>query len=150
MFFYSFLPPTLSSLSVNNCVASCLRYRCSMSYLSISPLHDIFRLPPQYSRMIVSTAVSELIPEISPLTYPPTYAPFRPSDSGYSLLPPYYRGCWHGVSRCLFIGYRQPNKNVGVSSPIKEVYNPEDLHPPRGMADSDLRPLTNIPYCCLP
>jgi hypothetical protein len=36
------------------------------------------------------------------------------------------------------------------SSHIKEVYNPEDLHPSRGMAGSDLRPLTNIPYCCLP
>ena len=33
---------------------------------------------------------------------------------------------------------------------IKEVYNPEDLNPSRGIAGSDLRPLTNIPYCCLP
>ena len=32
--------------------------------------------------------------------------------------PPSYRGCWHGVSRCLFLGYRQN------SSPRKEVYNP--------------------------
>jgi hypothetical protein len=39
-----------------------------MSYLSISPLHDIFRLPPEYSRQIVSMAVSGLSPEISPLT----------------------------------------------------------------------------------
>src|SRR5690606_15563066 len=23
------------------------------------------------------------------------------------LHPPYYRGCWHGVSRCLFYRYRQ-------------------------------------------
>ena len=46
--------------------------------------------------------------------------------------------------------YRQAlNKNV-ISSPIKAVYNPEGLHPARGMAGSDLRPLTNIPYCCLP
>ncbi len=26
----------------------------------------------------------------------------------------------------------------------------EDLHPPRGVAASDFRPLRNIPYCCLP
>ncbi len=25
----------------------------------------------------------------------------------------------------------------------------EDLHPPRGVAASDFRPLRNIPYCCL-
>ena len=35
--------------------------------------------------------------------------------------PPYYRGCWHGVSRCLFIGYRQ------ISSPIKGVYEPKSF-----------------------
>ena len=34
--------------------------------------------------------------------------------------------------------------------PAKAVYNPEGLLPARGMAGSDLHPLTNIPYCCLP
>ena len=29
------------------------------------------------------------------------YAPFTPSKSEQRLLPPYYRGCWHGVSRSL-------------------------------------------------
>ena len=33
---------------------------------------------------------------------------------------------------------------------IKEVYDAERLHPSRGMAGSELPPLTNIPYCCLP
>ena len=33
--------------------------------------------------------------------------------------PPYYRGCWHGVSRCLFLQYRQ------VSSCRKGVYTPK-------------------------
>jgi hypothetical protein len=37
-----------------------------------------------------------------------------------------------------------------VSSQIKAVYNPEGRLPARGMAGSDLRPLTNIPHCCLP
>ncbi len=36
--------------------------------------------------------------------------------------------------------------NPEVSSHIKGVYNPEGSHPPRGMAGSDFRPLTNIPY----
>ena len=35
------------------------------------------------------------------------------------MLPTYYRGCWHVVSRSLFIKYRQ------ISSLIKEVYNPK-------------------------
>ena len=32
--------------------------------------------------------------------------------------PPYYRGCWHGVSRCFLRGYRP------YSSPLTELYNP--------------------------
>ena len=41
--------------------------------------------------------------------------------------PPYYRGCWHGVSRCLFLGYRQSRRVLagGVSFPIKVLYNPK-------------------------
>ncbi len=33
--------------------------------------------------------------------------------------PTFYRGCWHVVSRHLFLGYRP------VSSPRKELYNPK-------------------------
>ena len=44
---------------------------------------------------------------LSPLTYRAAYAPFTPNKSGQRLHPPYYRGCWHGVSRCLFCGYRR-------------------------------------------
>jgi hypothetical protein len=44
---------------------------------------------------------------LSTLTYLPAYAPFKPSKSGQRSHPPYYRGCWHGVSRCLFVWYRQ-------------------------------------------
>ena len=43
---------------------------------------------------------------ISHSTYPPAYAPFTPSNSGQRLLPTYYRGCWHVVSRSLFFRYR--------------------------------------------
>ena len=99
--------PTLSCLSVNYRVVSCLRNWCSMSYLSISPLHDIFRLPPRYSRLIVSMAVPELSSGISPRTYQSAYAPFKPNKSGQRLPPTYYRGCWHVVSRGLFTRYLQ-------------------------------------------
>ncbi len=37
---------------------------------------------------------------------------FTPNNSEQRLHPPYYRGCWHGVSRCLLKRYRQ----VGVIS----------------------------------
>ena len=36
-----------------------------------------------------------------------TYEPFTPSNSEQRLPPPYYRGCWHGVSRGLFTRYLQ-------------------------------------------
>ena len=52
-------------------------------------------------------AVLQLSCRLSPLTYKATYAPFKPNKSGQRLHPPYYRGCWHGVSRCLFYRYSQ-------------------------------------------
>ncbi len=42
------------------------------------------------------------------------YVPFKPNKSGQRLHPPYYRGCWHGVSRCLFIRYRQAATHSSV------------------------------------
>ena len=40
--------------------------------------------------------------------------------------PSYYRGCWHEVSRCLFFGYRHPNRVLAswISFPTKGLYNP--------------------------
>ena len=38
--------------------------------------------------------------------------------------PPYHRGCWHGVSRSLFAGYR-PSRRSEHSSPAKELYTPK-------------------------
>jgi len=60
------------------------------------------------------------------------------------LHPPYYRGCWHGVSRCLFLRYRQS------FFPEKRGLQPKSLPPSRGLAPSGLRPLRKIPHCCLP
>ncbi len=57
------------------------------------------------------------------------YAPFTPSDSEQRSPPPYYRGCWHGVSRGLFMRYRHtygilPHK---LSFLIKELYIPKNF-----------------------
>ena len=57
--------------------------------------------------------------------------------------PPYYRGCWHGVSRCLFFKYRQ---NFFLE---KRSLQTKILHPSRGIAPSGFRPLRKIPHCCL-
>ncbi len=54
------------------------------------------------------------------------YAPFTPSKSEQRLHPPYYRGCWHGVSRCFLCGYRQAKGSYSlcVSSPLTGFYTP--------------------------
>ena len=99
--------PTLSRLSVSIRPGNRLRHRCSSRYLRISPLHREFRFPLQYSSHAVSNAVLRLSRRISHLTYTTAYAPFTPSNSEQRLHPPYYRGCWHGVSRCFLRWYRQ-------------------------------------------
>src|SRR5215470_17587308 len=80
------------------------------------------------------------------------YEPFTPSNSEQRLPPPYYRGCWHGVSRGFFSRYRHSSglftRRPFVS--IERSLRPEGLHPPRGVASSGLRPLRTIPHCCLP
>ena len=98
--------PTLSRLTVSCRPVIRLRHWCSSLYLRISPLHKEFRLPLRHSRHTVSNAVSGLSPEISHLTCMPGCTPFTPSKSGQRLPPTYYRGCWHVVSRGLFVRYR--------------------------------------------
>ena len=39
---------------------------------------------------------------------------------------------------------------VSVFVPPDRSLQPEGLHPPRGVAGSGFRPLSNIPHCCLP
>ena len=144
--------PTLSRLSVSCEPESRLRYRCSSRYLRISPLHREFHFPLSHSRTAVSRAGPELSSGFAPLTYHSAYAPFTPNNSGQRLPPPYYRGCWHGVSRGFFERYRQPLKLFTS----EEFFPPErglhslELHPSRGVAGSAFRPLPNIPHCCLP
>ena len=120
--------PTLSRLSVSYCPAGRLRHRSSIGSLRIPPLHPIFYLPLQYSSLAVFTADPGLSPGLSPQTYKATYAPFTPSDSGQRSHPPYYRGCWHGVSRCFLTRYRHVGK-IRHSSRATEVYTPKSFIP---------------------
>ncbi len=89
---------------------------------------------------------------ISLLTYFPAYALFTPSDSEQRLLPTYYRGCWHVVSRSFLEWYCHGFLVLTKSFffPLNRGLQPEGIHPSRGVAASDFRPLRKIPYCCLP
>ena len=115
--------PTLSRLSVRYSPESRFRHWCSSRYLRISPLHREFHSPLLPSSLKVSLDPSQLSREISPRTFQAAYTPFTPSKSGQRSPPTYYRGCWHVVSRGLFLGYRP------FSSPRKGVYNPKVFFP---------------------
>ncbi len=119
--------PHAFELSVSNITESRLHHRCSTTYLRISPLHVVFRFPLISSSSTVSKAVSGLSPETSLPTCQAAYAPFTPSQSDQRFQPPYYRSCWHGVSRWLFFRYGQISHVLsGISSSLtKEVYNPK-------------------------
>ena len=125
-------------------------------------------MPLLYSSSAVLAVAPELSPGISLPTYHATYAPFTPSHSGQRLLPTYYRGCWHVVSRSLLLGYRHflrpPSQNFTIRRPSSftrycwfrvpsiDQYSP--LLPPVGVwavlnpnvADHPLRSAT---HCCL-
>ncbi len=55
------------------------------------------------------------------------YTRFTPNNSEQRLHPPYYRGCWHGVSRCLLRRYRQDPRlfTSGFSSLPTVLYDPK-------------------------
>ena len=113
--------PTLSRLSVSHRPDGRLRRWCSFRYLRISPLHRKFRHPLRDSSEAVSGAVPELSSGISHPTYQAACTRFTPSDSEQRLRPPYYRGCWHGVSRRFLWRYRQ----------APGIVHPENLLPSR-------------------
>src|ERR687883_315548 len=96
-----------------------------MRYLRISPLHQEFQSPLQYSSLPVSTAGPELSSGFSQPTRQTAYELFTPNNSGQRLHPTYYRGCWHVVGRCFFCRYR----HLTASSLLKEVYNPKAVIP---------------------
>jgi hypothetical protein len=146
------LLPTLSRLSVSIGPESRLRYWCSSRYLRISPLHREFHFPLPYSSHAVSDAIPRLSRGLSQLTCIAAYAPFTPSNSEQRSHPPYYRGCWHGVSRCFLWWYRQATRVLTAWHlfPPDRALRPEGLHHPRGVAASGFPPLRKIPHCCLP
>ncbi len=118
--------PTLSHLSVSIGPGRRLRHWCSSRYLRISPLHREFRDPLPYSSRAVSSALPGLSPGLSHPTYTTAYVRFTPNDSEQRLHPPYYRGCWHGVSRCLLRRYRQFKQvlTARFSSLPTKLYDP--------------------------
>src|SRR2546421_10309039 len=80
---------------------------------------------------MVSIDVSRLSLEFSQRTYLAAYTLFTPNKSGQRLLPTYYRGCWHVVSRGFFWRYRQSERLLTArrSSLLKGVYNPKAVFP---------------------
>ncbi len=119
--------PTLSRLSVSIGPGSRLRHWCSSRYLRISPLHREFHCPLPYSSQVVSNALPGLGPGLSRPTDLAAYTRFTPNDSEQRLHPPYYRGCWHGVSRCLLRRYRQDQEvlALGFSFLPTVLYDPK-------------------------
>ena len=97
--------PAPSHLSVNHLLEACLRHWCSSTYLQISPLHVEFQLPLSDSSSPVSGAVPELSSGISHQTWQTAYMPFTPNNSEQCSQLTCYRGCWHVISRCLFMYY---------------------------------------------
>ena len=104
-----------------------LRRWCSSRYLQISLLHREFCFPLLNSSYAVSSAVLWLSQSISRSTYITTYIPFTPNKSEQRLPPPYYRGCWHGVSRDFLCLYRHPLDlfDQSLSSRQTELYDPK-------------------------
>ncbi len=127
--------------------------------------------PPVFLQISTHFTATPGIPHPSPELKPSSIrrsSPVKPRDFTYDLVgrlralyasnseqrlpPPYYRGCWHGVSRGFFSRYRHSLRMLdqGPFVSIERSLQPEDLHPPRGVASSGLRPLRTIPHCCLP
>ncbi len=82
------------------------------------------------SSLVLKIHSIECRPAVKLLDFTPdlwiAYAPFTPSKSEQRLFPPYYRGCWHGVSRNFLCGYRQAQGSYSlcVSSPLTGFYAP--------------------------
>ncbi len=125
---------------------------CSSRYQCIPPLHREFPHPLLYSSLAVWNAVPWLSQGISHSTNQAACTPFTPSNSEQRLLPPYYRGCWHGVSRSFLLRYRQTDRVFTCLHffPHDRALQPYGLHRPRGVARSGFPPLPKPLDCCLP
>jgi hypothetical protein len=104
---------------------TCLRHWYSSRYLQISPLHLEFWFPLINSSHAVLNAVPWLSHGISHQAYMTAYMPFTPNNSEQRLHLTCYRGCWHVISRCLFLRYshRAGIASRPYSSRKKVLYN---------------------------
>ena len=82
-------------------------------------------MPLRNSSHAVSSAVQELSSCLSHQTCKTAYMPFTPNNSEQRSGLTCYRGCWHVISRPLFMGYRrrQGVSSPASSSPVKALYN---------------------------
>ncbi len=78
--------------------------------------------------MAVSNAIPRLSRGLSHPTCHPAYTRFTTNDSEQRLHPPYYRGCWHGVSLCFLDRYRQISR---VLFPENFLSCPTELYDPK-------------------
>ena len=117
--------PAPSHLSVSHLLVGCLRHWYSSRYLQISPLHLEFRLPLTHSSPGVLNAVPKLSLGISHQACKTAYMPFTPNNSEQRLHLTCYRGCWHVISRCLFVVYSHQGAIpcTPYSSTTKGFYN---------------------------
>ena len=117
--------PAPSHLSVSNLLVACLRHWCSSRYLQISPLHLEFQFRFADSSTAVLKAVPGLSPGISLQACSTACVPFTPNNSEQRSHLTCYRGCWHVISRCLFIiyGHLRSIPSSDYSSIIKGLYN---------------------------
>ena len=137
--------PTLSRLSVSTGPDGRLRHRCSSQYLRISPLHWEFRHPLPDSSQAVPDALPRLSRGLSRLTCKAAYTRFTPSNSEQRSHPPYYRGCWHGVSRCFFLRYRQTPRLV----PAERSSRPKGLYDPKAFFTHAALLRQGFPHCAI-
>jgi hypothetical protein len=95
----------------------------------------------------------------TPITGTAAYAPFTPSHDGQHLPPPYYRDCWHEISRGIlfranhhFSRRKDGREGSGLTPlpPPSVGLRPEGLllTSPTEQAGSSFRPLSKIPHCC--
>ncbi|KAH0680442.1 hypothetical protein KY284_021527 [Solanum tuberosum] len=92
----------LLHLSVGRDPESCLRFWRSFVDLRISPLHTKFHSPLSHSSELVSRAFRQFLAAF-------TFNPIHRLRALYAqsfrrtFAPPFYHGCWHGVSRGFFL-----------------------------------------------
>ncbi len=143
--------PTPSCLSVSVAPDRCLRHRCSSRSLRISPLHREFHDPLAHSSPTVSTAIPRLSPGLSRLTDCAAYARFSPVIPINARTPRITAAAGTELAGAYSAGNVTPRRysHPGFPPRLKGFTTRRPSSPTR-IAGSGLRPLSNIPHCCLP